>query len=450
MRILRIVAPAVLVALMLAVPGGASAKVGDATKLPFFGQPMPAVGSGLKNVVLTRDPATGAPAVVATSLNVLSSVDGNVTATVSLRGPKGNTLSGTLTWQSKCQWQLVIAPGGFSGPTPANRTAVNLDNLSGTIRNMGCGIHADLLLTGYVLGDATFDVEMELADKGFEGTARISRLVLGGTTYRQVQVTVSTLSPSARLQGIMDTSIGTFTVDASVSAPGGSYAIDLNVTGADLAFKTPTFEVTAFRFSASASIPASGDAQYAVRTGSAGGTLVMKKTTYDLQDISIKLVGSQVTEFKLAITITHETTPSEIYTGKLFLSLDGDGGTFEQLSQGRNSNGAQLVSETKTYTKALLGTVDLSTTREFSKKMAGRRMNRSVTIGMVFGVSVYQTQSTGSAYNTYIGAGGYFSADRISGGFGCVFGSENMDFSCLGTLRINPSWAGVYREEWTV
>lgn len=445
----RLVAPALLIALLLAVPGAASAKIGDAKRLPFFGKPVPPVGTEMRNVVLTKDPVTGDPAAVAKLITIDANVDGNITASVSLRGAKGNTVDATLTWQDKCRWQLTIAAGGFSGPTPANRTAVNLDQLSGQIRNMGCGIHADLVLSGYTLGNATFDVEMHLVEKGFEGTAEIRNLVLGGTTFPRARVTVSTLTPKVRLEGIMQTSVGTFTTDSWVSAPNGNYEIELNVTGADLQFKTPTFEVTAFRFSANARIPASGDAQYAVRKGSAGGTLVMKKTTYTLDDISVKMVGSEVTEFRFAIEIRHETSPSEIYTGKLFLSLDADGGTFEELSQGRNSNGAQLVSETKTYARALLGTVDISKTREFNKKYAGKRMKRSVTIGLVFGVSVYQTRA-GSAYNTYVGAGGYFDADRVSGGFGCVFGSESSDFSCLGTIRVNPRWAGVYRYQWEV
>ena len=86
----------------------------------------------------------------------------------------------------------------------------------------------------------------------------------------------------------------------------------------------------------------------------------------------------------------------------------------------------------------------MSKTRRISKHVQGRTFERHMTIGMVFGLSIY-TNPGGSTYYGYIGAGGYFHADRLSGGFGCSYGSEHSDFSCLGTVRINPSWAGVYR-----
>jgi hypothetical protein len=170
----------------------------------------------------------------------------------------------------------------------------------------------------------------------------------------------------------------------------------------------------------------------------------MKKTAYTISDASIKASCGSITEFKLAIEISHKASPTEIYTGKLFLALDGDGGTFEELTQGKNDNGWQIAKAEKQYGTALLGTLDMSKTRYISKKVEGRTFGRHMTIGMIFGVAIY-TPPGSSKYEGYIGAGGYFDADRLSGGFGCSYGSEDSDFSCRGTVRINPSWAGVYR-----
>jgi hypothetical protein len=37
----------------------------------------------------------------------------------------------------------------------------------------------------------------------------------------------------------------------------------------------------------------------------------------------------------------------------------------------------------------------------------------------------------------------------VSGSFGCVYQhSDSDDFGCAGQLRLNPSWAGVYRAQW--
>ncbi|MGI9188048.1 MAG: hypothetical protein ACR2J9_11135, partial [Gaiellales bacterium] len=296
---------------------------------------------------------------------------------------------------------------------------------------------------------ATFNVTLYANKGGFEGSTELNNLVLGGTTYPHVKVSVSTLSPKVHLQGTMKSSIGTFTTDSYVSAPGGAYELQLHVTGADLEFKTATFQITAFHFTLNTAIPASGSASYVVSSATAGGTLVMKKTTYTLHDISLKMVGGTVTEFGFKIHIRHEKSPSEIYDGMLEMRLDGDGGTFEELTQGRNDNGWQLAKADKTYTRALLGHVLLAKTRKFSKKYNGKRFEKTVTIGLTFGLSIYKTSSS-SAYHAYIGAGGFFDADRVSGGFGCTFATESTDFSCLGTIRVNPRWAGIYRYTWEV
>jgi hypothetical protein len=86
----------------------------------------------------------------------------------------------------------------------------------------------------------------------------------------------------------------------------------------------------------------------------------------------------------------------------------------------------------------------MSRTRAISKRVKNRTFSRTMTIGMVFGVSIY-TKPGGSKYYGFVGAGGGFDANRLSGGFGCSYASEASDFTCRGTVRIDPSWAGVYR-----
>ena len=164
----------------------------------------------------------------------------------------------------------------------------------------------------------------------------------------------------------------------------------------------------------------------------------MKKTTYELIDISLTMTGSTVTHFSFGIKVTHIKSSTKSYAFVLKMALDGDGGTFDEYSS------AGALSK-KTFHTALLGSIDISQTRRFERS----GMERHVKIGMLFGVSVYTTSAT-SGYHSYIGAGGYFDADRVSGGFGCLFGTESMDFSCEGRIRINPRFAGIWRYTWYV
>lgn len=445
--------------LLLAATAGASTRsISRTAATTFFGQSIPPVGTELTNVALFKDPATGQPKAVAKSIKVTADANGVLTAQVALEAGSGSSLDATLTWENECHWQLSVAANSAPGAPSTNATAVNLDHVSGSIKNIGCAMHVNMLLTGYVLGNSTFNVTLYANKGGFEGSTEVNNLVLGGTTYPHVKISLSTLSPKVHLQGTMKSSIGTFTTDSYVSAPNGAYELQLHVTGADLEFKTATFQITAFHFKLNTSIPASGNASYVVSSATAGGTLVMKKTTYTLHDISLKMVGGEVTEFGFKIHIRHEKSPTEIYDGMLEMRLDGDGGTFEELTQGRNDNGWQLAKAEKAYSRALLGHVLLAKTRVISKKYKDKRFKRTVTIGLTFGVSVYKPASakasfakaSSSGYQAYIGAGGFFDADRISGGFGCTFATESTNFSCLGTIRVNPAWAGVYRYTWEV
>ena len=445
----------VAASLLLATTAQASTRsVSRTATTTFFGKAIPPVGTELTNVALLKDPSTGEPKAVAKSIKVTADSNGVLTAQVALEAGSGSTLDATMTWQNECHWQLSVAANSAPGAPSTNATAINLDHVSGSINNVGCSPHVNLLLTGYTLGSATFNVTLYANKGGFEGSTEVNDLVLGGTTYPHAKITVSTLSPKVHLQGTMKSSIGTFSTDSYVTAPGGAYELQLHVTGADLEFKTATFQITAFHFTLQTAIPASGNASYVVSSATAGGTLVTRSisketTTYTLHDISLKMVGGTVTEFGFKIHIRHETSPSEIYDGMLEMRLDGDGGTFEELTQGRNDNGWQLAKAEQTYTRALLGHVLLAKTRKFSKKYRGKRFEKSVTIGLTFGMSIYKTANS-SAYEAYIGAGGFFDADRVSGGFGCTFATKSTDYSCLGTIRVNPRWAGVYRYTWTV
>ncbi|CAK0762033.1 hypothetical protein CCP3SC1_360038 [Gammaproteobacteria bacterium] len=413
----------------------------DQTTTQFFHHEIPASGTTLTNVAIIPGKLT------AQSIAVVAHSNGVITATAVLEAGHGGTINAHLTWQDDCNWLLQIHANGAPGQEPTNHTAINLNHVTGVIQKTHCTLEVKLKLHGYSIGNSSFDVQLHVVSGHFEGSAVVNDLVLGGVTYPRVKVSLSTLSVAARLEGTMQVNLGTFTVDVHITAPDGVYSSALTVTGADLKLESNSFYFTDFYFSATSNhIPAGGETTF---TAAVGGTLVMKKTTYTLQEASIKIVGSSITEFKINIYIKHQNSHTETYEGWLLIALDSDGGTFQELTKGRNDNGWHLAETSKPYATAFLGSITLQKTRGFSRKFSGRTFSREVTIGLTFGVSIYQP-SAHANYETYIGAGGYFDADRVSGEFGCTYASEATDFSCLGTIRVNPSWAGVYRHTWEI
>ena len=397
----------------------------------FFKQAIPTPGTSVQNVWVVPD------RLLARQITVTSDINGVITASAALEGGSGGTINGTLVWTNNYHWKLTFVATSTATSASSPTNGINLNHVDGFIKNVGGAKHAQLTLRGYSIGESTVDINLSIVRGGFEGTSEITNLVLGKTTYPRVKLSVSSLQRAARLEGTMQSDQGTFTIDAFVNGP----TMGLDITGADLAFKTESFQITEFRMKTTVTVPASGCSTI---SGFQSGTVVMKRKTYTLHEGSMRMVCGQLIEFKLALDIVHQTSPVEVYTGRLRLALDRDGGTFTELTQGQNNNGWQLASREVSYGTALAGAVSMSRTRGIRKRVRGRTFSRTMTIGMVFGVSIY-TNPGASKYYGFVGAGGGFDADRLSGGFGCSYASQASDFSCRGTVRIDPSWAGVYR-----
>lgn len=433
MRI-RLLIPLVLLLVALFTTGTASAATRfDHARQPgsFFKQAIPTPGTSVQNVWVVPDKLQ------AKQITVASDINGVITASVALEGGSGGTINGTLVWTNNYHWKITFVATSTATSASSPTNGINLNHIDGFISNVGGSKHAQLTLKGYSIGESTVDINLSIVRGGLEGMSEITNLVLGKTTYPRVKLSVSSLQKAARLEGIMQSDKGTFTIDASLTAT----QMALEITGADLAFKTESFQITQFRMKTNVTVPASGCSTV---YGYQSGVVVMKKKTYTLHEGSMRMVCGQLTEFRLALDIEHRTSPIEVYTGRLRLALDRDGGTFTELTQGQNNNGWQLASSEKPFGTALVGAVSMSRTRAISKRVRNRTFSRTMTIGMVFGVSIY-TKPGGSKYYGFIGAGGGFDANRLSGGFGCSYASEASDFTCRGTVRIDPSWAGVYR-----
>jgi hypothetical protein len=456
-RLLVVIVLALATALALAGPVGAHTRY-DHTRqaTSFFGHAVPPVGTSIENAWLVPDK------VLAKKIAVTADTNGVVTATADIETGAGSTLNGTLTWVSSCHWKLAFVADSTATPSTAPTTTVKVNHIEGFIDSVGCEHHAQLTLKGYSLGESTFDVNLSIVKDGFEGSAEVNNLVLGKTTYPRAKVSISTLSTAARIEGEMQSDLGTFTVDAMVTAPHGSYHQDLTVTGADLKVESPSFEFKSFHYHTVFSIPNGGCASY---TAQIGGKLKIKNTEYALlgppepgaaSPTEIRIECGVVKVFKLGVHVHHSSPNGEYVGGTLSIALMNTPGTAKDLtSPGLGSVDGKIGSIS--YKKGLFGYVDLYKGRAFKEKWKDWKGDRkcfcvNIRLGLVFGVAVYvpSTASEGSStYHTMIGAGGYFDAGRVDGSFGCVFShTENADFSCGGKFTVDPAWAGRYTRHW--
>lgn len=408
----------------------------------FFGVEAPAAGTVMSNVMIV------AGKLVAKTITVTSSATGNLAGSAELVTGRGGTVHATWTWQNRCYWQMYIEANSASGP-PVPGAPINFNQVTGSIRNSGCSRQIDLTAHGYSVGQSSVDLALTLVKGGMIGTAQVQNLVLGQIQYKNIKLTVSTLNgqKGARLEGLMVSDLGTFTVDANVTRSAAGYSQSLAVTGADLALESASFKFTSFSFKTSSTFPADGCPSF---SASIAGELEMKSSTFTLNNGTIAINCGKVTTFAFKITISHEDAAGYTSTGVLAFALTSTPGTADDLTSSSLGEVDGKVGTIK-YAKGLFASVDLSKSRSFSEKFKDWLGKKKcfcvdITIGLVFGVAIYTPQSNPTGpYSTMIGAGGYFDAGRVRGSVGCLYTyTTSSDFTCAGKFTVDPSWAGKY------
>lgn len=395
--------------------------------------------------------ATAVPGVLSlTDVTVTSAANGQVSASANLYvGASTVPMAVALQYTDRSNWTIGISRGSAGASyAPVNGTTLNINQISGTITNTAGNISHFLTLSGYTIGDATFDLVASFDETGLTASALVSDLEMGGSTLETATITVSTATPEVDITATLDSDAGNFDAEIKASGPlppeacptttcgppQPRYHEEISVSGADLAGGTSKFHLQAFSFSASKDTPSWGCTTLDV---DATGSATIENNTYTLKDAHLTLSCSTVTSFKFAVEFSHyEKWKKQTLTADLTIAWSGVPGTF------KGPEGSVR------YQQGYFGAVDLSQQRTFSKKYKGRTFHRGVKIGLGFGVAVYQP-SAGAAWVSDIGAAGYFDADRVSGIIGCVFQlTPGTDMNCGGKLRLNPSWAGVYHFDW--
>lgn len=421
---------------------------GAGAETAFFGTAIPTnippAGITLHNVDIVPGSVT------ATVIRVKSQSFGQVSADATLTIGGGHTVEAALEWNDRCNWTFSVT-GSKERPPASDGTALDPTRLSGVVTSANCRPSVQMTLDNYVFANTTMNLAFHGVPGGIQGSAEVNDLVLGGIRYPRVKVSLSTIDVGARLEGTMESDIGTFDVDTWVKAPGGSYEQYLKVKGADLAFETATVHFKEFGFEGYINLPASGCASFSLNVT---GKLVMRSAEYTLTKGKIALSPTDcgaVQELSLGMIVSQTDARGITTTGDLNLALVNTSGNAADYIPSLGGSQGQVA--TIDFDKALLGYADLSKSIKFSKKYGPSKeykFERSVKVGVVLGVALYTPDDASDAeWQVMIGAGGYFTASRVSGAFGCTLeAGGSMNFGCGGELRINPPHAGIWRVGW--
>ena len=271
-------------------------------------------------------------------------------------------------------------------------------------------------------GSTTVSVATQVSQDGFYFNTTIDSLTFAGISYKTLQFTtkITTQESSVFFKASMTSGMGNMDVTSNFAASSDQITQSLDASMTDWSWKkSGTVNLKSFNFSTSSSFPMnSGCASFSTN---ANGVMEVGSTQYTLEGANFAFNCNGVQSLYLMVTYAHTMKWSG---GQSYASLE--------LSYPYNGQ------------KVLYGDASFKYERTFSKKYKGTRFKRGVDVSF----DMQLTLDPGNPQNAAFSFRGDFDADRVSGAIGCSMDVGNADFTCGGELRINPSWAGVYRESW--
>lgn len=153
-------------------------------------------------------------------------------------------------------------------------------------------------------------------------------LVIVGIKYPTAKLSVSTLTPSARLEGTMETNSGTLTVDTYLTTNSGGCQQYLHIPGADLKLETKSAKITEFDVEKTFTAPTSGCAEF---SATRDGKFRLKGKNYTLHKLHIELSCGTLKAFKFHLTISHTDSIGVTKSGTLAVALLNEPGATDEL-----------------------------------------------------------------------------------------------------------------------
>lgn len=276
-------------------------------------------------------------------------------------------------------------------------------------------------------GDApatNISVATKVSADGFYYSQSISNLTVAGMQYSTVlfQISISSSESRVYFTADMTSAMGSMSVTSDFvgNSSGMAQTLDASLTNWNWS-KKGTVTLDSFLFKTTSNIPTQGGC--ASFSTAASGKMTLGSTQYTLQNAAFAFNCKAITNLELAVTYSHTAKWSGAKTDAYF---------------------DLKYPTTIGNTSYLYGDAGFKYERTFSKKYKDRTFRRGVDV--MFDMSL--TVNPGNPADAGFSFSGKFDADRVSGAIGCSMDPGGADFTCGGELRLNPSWAGVYRFDW--
>lgn len=280
-------------------------------------------------------------------------------------------------------------------------------------------------------GSASVSVATQVSKDGFEFSSSISNLKFAGINYTTVSLLVKITSDesSTSFTATMTSDMGDMSVKSDFTASGSNITQAMSASLNNWKWgKQGTVDIPQFSFSETLTYSSTDNCPKFDATANGSVKIAAKTYTIDQSEITFDCNG--ISLLNVNIWIQHTPKFDSGATKSAYLKL----------SYPSASDGSAYSSGTKYF----YGAVGFSYSREFSKLYNSVRFRRGTTISIDLAMKV----NTASPKDTVIGFSGNVSADRISGGVGCVLNASDVDFSCTANLSINPENAGKFSETW--
>jgi len=327
--------------------------------------------------------------------------------------------------------------GGVSiagGAMVARRFGVAVNSLSSTCAaelngsSVSLEPHAKGLRFSSTIGDASFDMSLSKAPVGYHGSVSLANLKLGGVEYREVNLTVSSGhgSSSETFTAAMKTSFGFFRVSAGLVKDHGTTTQSLSASGDHLNVGSAKFRLNQVAFAGSFIVPASGCATSDFNANASGTAM---GDHWNVHNISLSLRCSTITNFDFRVSLTHWVVGGD-HSGPGASKTYSLGVNYEDRSNGH-------------------ATFSLSAGLAYHLTFSRRGMDRNILFSGDIRLVLSTYNSWGSNTEAELSGSICASADRVSGCAMAAF-ATNGSFSFAVTLRVNPSFAGIWRFGWSV
>lgn len=275
---------------------------------------------------------------------------------------------------------------------------------------------------GTFANGTSVSIATQVSKNGFVFNGSISDLTLGGFTYTMVNLTVSVTDSSSEVSfaAALASEMGNMDVKSDFSYKDSNITQNLSASLKNWSWgKSNVLDIPTFTFNASTSYTAI--TKCASFSAEADGQLKIGSSTYQILDSSFAFKCDKVTKLHIMVITGHK------------------------IKWNNSSAGAEFLLDYNPKASQITGSATFQYERDINEMIESKRFKK--TVGITVTMNAFLDLKNQD--NSKLFFGGSFNADRVSGSVGCEITPDFSDFTCAGTLRVNPSnSAKMYRFDW--